>query len=73
MKTPSLPKFTAEASLFTTVSHSSPVASEAANVSALSPQQFLLPPWSHCEVLFYRCTKGDRTACRQWRLRCVPE
>lgn len=69
----SLPGFTAEESIYTSINHYSATAVGVSESVSVQPQ-YTLPPWTPCRWLFFCCTElGAPSCCRKWRLNCVLE
>jgi hypothetical protein len=66
-----LPSFTAEASVYPTVSSYAGRARRAAQSDVVQPQ-YVLRDWTPCVWLSFCCLKlEDRSCCRDWRLQCI--
>jgi hypothetical protein len=69
----SLPEFTAEASLYSSINHYSAIAIRLSDRVSVQPQ-YTLPPWTPCRWLLFCCTEfRDQSCCDNWYLQCIPE
>src|SRR5215213_1823373 len=72
-----LPKFTAEAALYTPTNKYSAMAGRVRNSEGVQPQQYSEPGsggWTLCRFLLYSCTQlEDKWSCRRWHLECRPD
>lgn len=70
----SLPRFTAEASLYASSNHYLATAVEVSKSTLVQPQsRYPLPP-TRCSLLEFCCFEfGEPSCCRSFRLLCFPE